>query len=184
MKQLGVHHLKFDNFCMTKRRFKHFKAFKCHNDFWGKVIRASATVIIGRKQKCKVENSLQATGQINQQSKDWLRMRNFNFPNIKHHASILLKFNHICHHCFSLVCTVLYVWSSAWAGNPTDDGLHFLLVPRLLFTVLVCCLLAALDLTRDTKDHRDALLDYEDSGYSAVVLFRNNLCRSAPADGC
>lgn len=106
MKQLGVHHLKFDNFSMTKRRFKHFKAFKCHDDFWGKVISASATVIIGRKQICKVENSLQTTGQINKQSKDRLRMRNFNFPNIKHHASILLKFNHICHHCFSLVCTV------------------------------------------------------------------------------
>lgn len=32
-------------------------------------------------------------------------------------------------------------------------------VTGLLFTVLVCCLLAALDLTGDTKDHGSPLLD-------------------------
>lgn len=55
--------------------------------------------------------------------------------------------------------------------------LNFLLeVPCLLFKVLVYCLLAALDLTGDTKDQGDALLDYEVRGYSTVVLFGNNLC--------
>lgn len=65
-----------------------------------------------------------------------------------------------------------------------DYLLNFLLeVPSVLFTVLVCCLLAALDLIGDTKDHSSSLLDYEVKGYSTVVLFGNNLCRSAPADG-
>lgn len=161
----------------------HFKVFKCHEDIWGKGTRASAPGIIGYRQKCKVENSLQATGWINLQSKHWLGMRNSNFPNIKHHFSILIKFSHLCQFLVSVCC--MYIWPCAWAWNPTDDRLNFLLeAPSLLFTVLVWCRLAALDLTRDTKDHRDALLDYEESGYTAVVLFGKSLCRSAPADGC
>lgn len=47
-------------------------------------------------------------------------------------------------------------------------------VLRLLFTVLVYCLLAAFDLTIDIKHHVDSLLGFEVSGYIAVVLFRNS----------
>lgn len=47
----GVHHLKFDSLSTTKRGFMHFKAFKCHDDFWGKVTRARATIIIIRRKQ-------------------------------------------------------------------------------------------------------------------------------------
>lgn len=53
-------------------------------------------------------------------------------------------------------------------------------VPCLLFTVLVCCLLAALELTGNTKDHRALLLDYEVKGYSTVVLFRKKSIAARP----
>lgn len=69
--------------------------------------------------------------------------------------------------------------------NLADDSLKSILeVPAHLFTVLLCCLLAALDLIGDTKDQGGPLLDYGVKGYSTVVLFGNNLCRSSSADGC
>lgn len=93
-----------------------------------------------------------------------------------------------CQLCLSLLgCTVNICGQvhELESQQMMDYLLNFLLeVPSRLFTVLVCCLLAALDLTGDTKDHRAPLLDYEVKGYSTVVLFRNNLCRSATADGC
>lgn len=66
-------------------------------------------------------------------------------------------------------------------SKPDRDEFRFSLsleLPGILFTVLVRCPHAALDLTGDT------LLDYEVRGYSTVVLFGSNLCRLAPADGC
>lgn len=72
------------------------------------------------------------------------------------------------------------------SSRPADDASHLkfpLEEPGLLFTVLVWCLLTALDLTGDTKDHRGPLLDYEVKGYFTVVLFDNGLCRSATPDG-
>lgn len=72
-------------------------------------------------------------------------------------------------------------------SKPDQDEFCFSLsleLPGIVFTVLVRCPHAALDLTGDTKDHRDTLLDYEVRGYSAIVLFGSNLCRLAPADGC
>lgn len=55
----GVHHLKFDSWSTTERGFMHFKAFKCHDDFWGKVTRARTTIIIIRRKQvslCQISN--------------------------------------------------------------------------------------------------------------------------------
>lgn len=74
-----------------------------------------------------------------------------------------------------------------WAGTEQmmDYLLNFLLeVLGLLFTVLVWCRFMSLDVVEDTTTgNQGPLLDYEVKGYSTVVLFGNNLCRLAGADG-